>query len=62
MNLDPCTPPAPDRTPVHIPDDAAIWDAANDARAHGLRLVSDGFDIYVIPIVLPGERVVAEAA
>ena len=41
------------------PDEARVWDVFTRAQTTGCHLVHDGRSIYVTPMVLPGERVIA---
>lgn len=38
--------------------EARLFDVVRRAHARGLHLVNNGTDIYVTPIVMPGERLV----
>lgn len=51
------------RIPFLCPfDDRAVADVAELARGRHLRLVHDGKGLFLTPIVLPGQFIVAEAA
>ena len=39
--------------------EARLFDVVRRAHARGLHLVTNGTDVYVTPIVMPGERLVA---
>ena len=55
--------PAPrQRLPLMCSPDARVVDVTAAARILGCRLVTDGVNIYLTPIVLPGEFPCAEAA
>jgi len=45
-------------TPLRIrpSGEARLFDVFQRAQEAGLHLVSNGFDVYVTPIILPGER------
>jgi len=47
------------RVPVILPDETRLKAYADQQRARGWRLVTDGKTIYLTPLVLPGEREVA---
>jgi len=53
------TTPEQFRVPVILPDDTRLKAYADQQRARGWRLVTDGKTIYLTPLVLPGEREVA---
>lgn len=60
MNAHVSTPPAPAAsqvTPLRIrpADEARLIDVMARASQRGLTLVTDGHDIYLTPIVMPGE-------
>jgi hypothetical protein len=50
--------PAGNITPLRItpPDDATVWDVLRRAQHTGAHLVTNGFEIYVTPVIMPGER------
>jgi hypothetical protein len=50
------TTPAQFRVPVILPDETRLKAYADQQRARGLRLVTDGKSIYLTPLVMPGER------
>ena len=50
------TTPARFRVPVILPDETRLKAYADQQRARGLRLVTDGKTIYLTPLVMPGER------
>ena len=56
------TSPTPVRIPAIIPAHTRLKEFADQQRQRGFRLVTDGFRIYLTPIVLPGEFPIAEAA
>ena len=41
---------------IHPPGDTPLIDVIRRAQRTGCKLVSNGFQIYVTPILLPGER------
>jgi hypothetical protein len=41
------------------PDDANVWDVIRRAQRTGAHLVTNGFEIYVTPAIMPGEFPVA---
>jgi hypothetical protein len=50
------TTPARFRVPVILPNETRLKAYADQQRARGLRLVTDGKTIYLTPLVMPGER------
>jgi hypothetical protein len=48
--------------PLIAPPESRVIDLAEAAHARGCRLVHDGRNVLVVPRVMPGQFVIAEAA